>query len=135
MKEHTIRLSRALIVGHGRDGRCLYDPEAKRELVRLCLQPGTSVAKVALEHGINANLLRKWIGLYHEVGHSDPNRSLALPAFASVLSLGAELSIKPVINVTLPNGVKLELSSVALSDLPLLLNALAELPCSASSQD
>jgi transposase len=53
MKEHTSRLSSALIVGHGRDGRCLYDPEAKRELVRLCLQPGTSVAKVALEHGIN----------------------------------------------------------------------------------
>ena len=61
MKEHTPRLSRPLIAGHGRDGRCLYDPEAKRELVRICLQPGLSVAKVALEHGINANLLRKWV--------------------------------------------------------------------------
>ncbi len=135
MKEHTTRLSRPLVVGHGRDGRCLYDPEAKRELVRLCLQPGISVAKVALEHGINANLLRQWIGLYHEVGHSDPNRSLALTAFAPVLALGAEQSAKPALNVTLSNGVKLELSTVALSDLPLLLNALAELPCSASSRD
>jgi len=26
------------------------------------LQPGVSVAKLALMHGINANLLRKWIG-------------------------------------------------------------------------
>ena len=134
MKEHNTRLSRPLIVRHGRDGRCLYDPEAKRELVRICLQPGLSVAKVALEHGINANLLRKWIGLYHEAGHSDPNRSLALPIFAPVLALGAEQPTKPGINVTLSNGVKLELSSVGLSDLPLLLTALAELPCSASSR-
>lgn len=135
MKELNTRLSRPLIVRHGRDGRCLYDPEAKRELVRICLQPGISVAKVALEHGINTHLLRKWIGFYHEAGHSDPNRSFALPPFAPVLALGAEQPTKPGINVTLSNGVKLELSSVGLSDLPLLLNALAELPCSASNRD
>jgi transposase len=135
MKEHTTRLSRSLIAGHGRDGRCLYDPEAKRELVRICLQPGTSVAKVALEHGINANLLRKWIGLHPETGASVRNRSLALPAFAPVLALGAEQPTKPGINVTLSNGVKLELPSVAISDLSLILNALAELPCSASNRD
>jgi transposase len=122
-------------VGHGRDGRCLYDPEAKRELVGICLQPGTSIAKVALEHGINANLLRKWIDLYREPGHSDPNRSLALSAFAPVLSMSTEKPVLPILSVTLPNGVKLELQSVALSDLPLILKALAELPCSASSRD
>lgn len=135
MKEHSTRLSRSLILGHGRDGRCLYDPQAKRELVRLCLQPGISVAKVALEHGINASLLRKWIGLYPDTGYSDPNRSLALPAFAPVVSVGVEQSVKPALNVTLPNGVKLELPSVAISDLSLILNALAELPCSASNRD
>lgn len=135
MKERTTRLSRPLIVGHGRDGRCLYDPEAKRELVGICLQPGTSIAKVALEHGINANLLRKWIDLYREPGHSDPNRSLALSAFAPVLSMSTEKPVLPILSVTLPNGVKLELQSVALSDLPLILKALAELPCSASSRD
>ena len=135
MKERTTRLSRPLIVRHGRDGRCLYDPEAKRELVRACLQPGTSIAKVALEHDVNANLLRKWIDLYREPGHSDLNRSSALPAFAPVLSMSAEKPVVPILSVTLPNGVKLELSSVGLSDLPLLLTALAELPCSASSRD
>ena len=135
MKEHGTRLSRPLIVRHGRDGRCLYDPEAKRELVRFCLQPGISVAKVALEHSINANLLRKWIGLYAEAGSSVRSDALALPTFAPVLTLGVEQPAKPALNVTLPNGVKLELSSVRLSDLPLLLTALAELPCSASSRD
>lgn len=136
MKKHTTRrLSRPLIAGHGRDGRCLYDPEAKRELVRICLQPGISVAEVALEHGINANLLRKWIGLYRETGYSDPNSSLALSVFAPVLSLGAEKPAEPVLSVMFANGVKLELPSVALSDLPLILNALAELPCSVSNRD
>jgi transposase len=99
------------------------------------LQPGLSVAKVALEHGINANLLRKWIDFYRESGHSDPNRSLALPAFAPVLSMSAEKPVLPILSVTLPNGVKLKLPPVALSDLPLILNALAELPCSASNRD
>ena len=134
MKEHTTRLSRPLIAGHGRDGRCLYDPEAKRELVSICLQPGISVAKVALEHGINANLLRKWIGLHQEAGSSVRNSALALPTFAPVLALGVKKSDESTFNVTLPNGVKLELTSVALSDLPLILNALAELPCSVSTR-
>jgi transposase len=135
MKEHTTRLSRSLIVGHGRDGRCLYDPEAKRELVKICLQPGISVAKVALEHGINANLLRKWLGVYREKTSSVPNRSAALPVFAPVIPLATPKLSGSSLSVALSNGVKLELSSVALSDLPLILNALAELPCSASNRD
>lgn len=135
MKEHTTRLSRPLILRHGRDGRCLYDQEAKRELVRVCLQPGTSIAKVALEHGINANLLRKWIDLYREPGHSDLNRSSALPTFAPVLSMSAEKPVAPILSVTLPNGVKLELPPASLSDVPLILKALAELPCSVSTRD
>ncbi|WP_190303187.1 IS66-like element accessory protein TnpA [Methylomonas rhizoryzae] len=135
MKEHKIQLSRPLIVGHGRDGRCLYDPEAKRELVDVCLQPGISVAKVALEYGINANLLRKWMGLYRETGQPNTNIPLALPAFVPVHSLNAEKSAESILNAELPNGVKLALPSGALTDLPLILKVLAELPCSASNRD
>ncbi|AEG02134.1 IS66-like element accessory protein TnpA [Methylomonas methanica] len=107
MKEHNTRLSRPLIVGHGLDGRCLYDPEAKQELVEACLQPGLSVAKVALEYGINANLLRKWMGQYRERGHPNRASPLALPAFAPVLSLNAEKQAESAISAELPNGVKL----------------------------
>lgn len=32
----------------------------KRKLLQLSQQPGASVAAIALEHGINANLLFKW---------------------------------------------------------------------------
>lgn len=57
-------LSRPLVIGHGRDGRCSYDPVAKQELVQSCLKPGVSVARKALNYGVNANLLRKWINHY-----------------------------------------------------------------------
>ena len=32
----------------------------KDKLLRLCVQPGASVAAIALEHGVNANLVFKW---------------------------------------------------------------------------
>ncbi|MDD3938011.1 transposase [Rhodoferax sp.] len=48
-------------MGHKRDGRCQYDPQVKQELIRQCMMPGVSVARMAMQHGINANLLRMWI--------------------------------------------------------------------------
>jgi transposase-like protein len=50
-----------LVVGHKSDGRCRYDPQVKQELIRQCMRPGVSVARMALQHGVNANLLRTWI--------------------------------------------------------------------------
>ncbi|CAB1367273.1 transposase [Denitratisoma oestradiolicum] len=48
-------------MGHKQDGRSCYDPQAKRELVEACLQPGISVARLAMQHGVNANLLLTWL--------------------------------------------------------------------------
>jgi transposase len=131
--ENKTRLTRALIVGHGRDGRRRYDPEAKRELVKVCLQPGTSVARIALEYGINANLLRKWIDRYRETETSVTDIPPALPTFAPVLPLATAQPTGSSLSVVLPNGVKLDLQGVKPTDLPLLLNCLATLPCSASN--
>ena len=61
MMESRTDLVPNLVRGHRRDGRCQYDKGAKRELVRRCLEPGVSLAGTALAHGINANLLRKWV--------------------------------------------------------------------------
>ena len=44
-----------------RTGRRTYLPHYKRELVRQCSEPGVSVAGIAMQNGINANLLRRWI--------------------------------------------------------------------------
>jgi transposase-like protein len=61
MSERVIDVVPGLVRGRKRDGRSIYDRTAKRELVRRCQQPGVSVAALALAHGLNANLLRKWI--------------------------------------------------------------------------
>ena len=38
-----------------------YTEEFKANAVSACLQPGISIASVALSLGLNANLLRRWI--------------------------------------------------------------------------
>lgn len=43
------------------DGRRVYEHQAKLAVVREAMAPGVSLAKVALHHGLNANLLRKWV--------------------------------------------------------------------------
>lgn len=41
--------------------RRTHSIEFKTELVAMCRQPGVSVSAVALAHGVNANLLRRWM--------------------------------------------------------------------------
>ena len=41
--------------------RRYHAPDLKREVVAACQQPGASVAGVALTHGLNANLVRRWM--------------------------------------------------------------------------
>src|ERR1700733_3109904 len=49
------------VFGVWRNGRRRYGPASKRGLVEACLQPDVSLAGLALQHGVNANLLRKWV--------------------------------------------------------------------------
>ncbi|KAB0508987.1 IS66-like element accessory protein TnpA [Pseudomonas moorei] len=55
--------------------RTSYPKPFKTQIVQECLQPGVSMASVALRHGINANLVRKWIPAYRD------RQAPALPAF------------------------------------------------------
>jgi transposase len=52
------------VVRQSSDGRRRYDEKSKRALIEAALRPGASVARLAQERGINANLLRKWITKY-----------------------------------------------------------------------
>jgi transposase len=38
-----------------------YTPEFKAELVAACQQPGVSIAALAGQHGMNANVLHRWL--------------------------------------------------------------------------
>jgi len=41
--------------------RRFYSPELKLQVVTQCGQPGASIAAVALGHGINANIVHRWL--------------------------------------------------------------------------
>ncbi|MFP3186599.1 MAG: transposase [Paraburkholderia sp.] len=54
-------------VGVSKDGqRHFYDEQAKQRVILACLQPGASLAGVALRAGVNANLLRRWVKRHQE---------------------------------------------------------------------
>lgn len=71
----TVVVSREeLVARKKRDGRNIYDAEAQRKLVEACLQPGVSVSGMALAHGLNANVLRKWLIREHKRGETSQRR-------------------------------------------------------------
>jgi len=41
--------------------RRTYSKQFKAEVAQQCLMPGASVSAIALSHGINANVIRKWL--------------------------------------------------------------------------
>jgi transposase len=141
MTEKPTELSKRLVVGHKRDGRSCYDKEAKRELIEACLQPGVSIARMGLQHGINANLLRTWITRYRrrrELMVARPAAELATAgiasAFVPVVTRGVPAQSSELrLGAQLPNGIKLDLSAVSRDEVATLLRLLCELPCSGST--
>lgn len=105
------------VIGRNKGGRCRYDKASKRALVEACLRPGVSIAGMALKAGVNANLLRKWIGQYlleregsasamvaldsvHEQGMCEPAIAQAIPVVqTSGPSEVASSAFVPVVHV------------------------------------
>ena len=137
MTEQIVELKQRLVVGRKRDGRNCYDPQAKRELIEACLQPGVSVAKLALTHGVNANQLRTWMTKHQRQLSTGGSLlpSVATPApFIPVVAVSAQRSpITPAeLAARLPNGVRLEWSALPADQLGQVLRLLSTLPCSES---
>ena len=144
MTERVAELARRLVIGHKRDGRCVYDEEVKRELVELYRQGGVAVAKLARDCGVNANLLTSWI---HGRRRGKTTHAPALdaievasmaPAFIPVKVEAVAIAEPPVMQVALqarlPNGVVLDLREVDLRHVGEIVNALGRLRCSASTK-
>ena len=90
-----------------------YSPEFKAQLVAACQQPGASIAALALAHGMNANVLHRWIKEHARSGRhqtaSDPDTvatSAPPPAFLAVQlpTPAAEPAPPPVIRLELHKG-------------------------------
>ena len=143
-----------LVVGHKRDGRCRYDPQVKQELVRQCMMPGVSVARMAMQHGINANLLRSWITKSQSSNTVTVQRTVcetavhgaqafvpvqveagaSCAAIAMSAKAGGAQSKLPVVSmriqVQLPNGIAVDLGQARMDELSGVMQMLSHLPCS-----
>ncbi|WP_100249382.1 IS66-like element accessory protein TnpA [Paraburkholderia ginsengiterrae] len=63
MTENEVDFSPLRVTGVTAAGKRRFDPEGKRKLIEACMQPGASIAGLALKAGVNANQLHKWIQL------------------------------------------------------------------------
>ena len=125
------------VVGVLRNGRRRYGPVSKQRLVEACLRPGVSLAGVAMQHGVNANLLRKWVAGQQQrqrngvavgaidrakevfvpvvelCGVADPPEPPAPPSVQHPVQLAKAahntVSAGPRLTVEMPNGVTLRL--------------------------
>ncbi len=64
LSEQEVDLQGSLVTGSKLDAQRKYDESAKRELIQQGLKPGVSIAHIAMDHGINTNLVRIWISQY-----------------------------------------------------------------------
>ena len=135
----------------GRNGRRRYEPKSIDRLVAACLEPGVSVSRLALDHGVNANLLRKWIRKRREPRPLPPyspaafipvqveggaDRAMSressalaadLPATGKLRRSGGKsgpLSSLAKVNASLPNGVKITLECGDVDALAAVIGAL-----------
>lgn len=121
-------LKERLIKGRKRDGRCIYDEQAKSELIRACLKRGVSVARMALEHGINANMLRTWIAHHQRQELRSPSSEQAgekatfdpVATPASKVEVVKEPDASMIIESPVPAFVPVVQASIAVSPVPAL---------------
>lgn len=73
--------------------RRMHSDEFKANAVASCMQPGMSMAAVAMAHGINANLLRRWV---REAEMKPPARDLSHAAAQQAQAPQPETLFVPV---------------------------------------
>lgn len=76
-----------------------YSAELKQQVLLECGEPGASVAKVAMAHGINANIVHGWRKLAREANLPSP-----LPQFVPVAVAPAEPAPERQIDLELRRG-------------------------------
>ena len=68
-----------------------HAPEFKARVIAACLQPGVSLASVALANGLNANFLRTWVK-----AHRNQDQGASVPAIKSDRSAASAPALVPV---------------------------------------
>ena len=150
MTEQIEAIAKRLVMRQKRDGRSVYDPSAKVELLRLAQQPGVSLAKIARACGMNANVLGNWMrqaerGQADRAGAGSEVVDIAAPAFVAVQVESLPQAQSPLpspspsppweLQLRLPNGVSVDVRSCEIDGALKLIEALGRMRCSASTKD
>jgi transposase-like protein len=81
-----------------------YTPAFKERVLAECLQPGESVAGVAVRHGLNPNLVQKWRKGQQQIAQESFLRLPPPPATATPLSVPSEAPTTIRMEVPTPRG-------------------------------
>ena len=87
--------------------RRFYEPQLKRKIVAESQAPGASVAGVALAHGINANIVHRWIREQASPQSTAPQGFVALSVQAAEPAQSATDGGKTDIRIELRRGATL----------------------------
>lgn len=63
-----------------------HDPEFRARVIEECLQPGVSIAAIALANGLNANFVRGWVKTHRE-GNAPAQGAVPLAVKAAATTL------------------------------------------------
>ena len=94
-----------------------YSHEFKAELVGACQQPGTSVAALALSHGMNANVLHRWLKEHSNSGRHRINgpRTHGASVATSPAPAFLRVALPTAMSEPTASAIKVELRKGALS--------------------
>ena len=99
--EKSEDLVAGLVAKQGAKGRRTYNAAAKQALGELCSRPGVSVSRLALTHGVNANLLRRWAVQYSPTAEVPLPQIPAEPKRAALIPVRTEM--EPVVPSAVPS--------------------------------
>ncbi|MFL9944332.1 IS66-like element accessory protein TnpA [Paraburkholderia graminis] len=131
MTENEVDFFPLRVTGVTATGKRRFDPEGKRKLIEACMQPGASIAGLALKAGVNANQLHKWIHLRERTtgtamtaaGEPTPSAFVPVVTVNDVMSVTQRVplpqspkknqsvtsALQARLSAQLPNGVTLRL--------------------------
>lgn len=85
-----------------------FSREFKAQIIAKCLEPGASVSRISLDHGLNANMVRRWIS---EARRADKTPSktpgfvpVNLPAATSAPSHQSASDKRSTIRIEIPRA-------------------------------
>ncbi len=94
-----------------------YTRQFKAELVAACQQPGASIAALAGSHGMNANVLHRWLKEHaldgrHQLKRSEPSSTAPATSHATAF---IPVKLPAVLHEPLASELKVELRKGTLS--------------------